>query len=181
MFQKNKISRAVFTVLITLLVVGCGGYSPRAYRSDIISNIDSYSESDQIRAISSSRVRGGDGKFYPAHNGYMIRYINRPSEKVQLAAVRSGLQGWKNIQYIKNPSEKVQLAAVKQNGHALQYINSSSEKVQLAAVKQNGNAIQYIKNPSEKVQIAAVTANIQDDDTLSRFNKFNAIKYIKIQ
>jgi hypothetical protein len=58
----------------------------------------------------------------------------------------------KYIKYINKPSEKVQLEAVKQNGYAIQYIDNPTEKVQLEAVKRDVNAIQFIKNPSEKVK-----------------------------
>jgi hypothetical protein len=98
------------------------------------------------------------------HDGRAIRYVNTPSEAVQLAAVKSNGNA---IEYIKNPSEAVQLAAVKSNGRAIRHVNTPSEAVQLAAVKSNGYAIGYIKNPSEAVQLAAV----KDDG--------NAIEYIK--
>ena len=93
-------------------------------------------------------------------NGNVIGYIIEkgiiPSEKVQLAAVNQN--GWA-IEFIKNPSEKVQLAAVNKSSFAIKYIDNPSEKVQLAAIKQNGWAIEFIKNPSEDVQIAAVNQN----------------------
>ena len=48
------------------------------------------------------------------------------------------------IQYINNPSKKVQLEAVKQNGDAIKYINNPSKEVQFEAVKENSEVIQYI-------------------------------------
>jgi hypothetical protein len=56
------------------------------------------------------------------------------------------------IKFINNPSEKVQLAAVRNNEDALRFINKPSEQVQLVAVSQNKTAIDYISNPPEKVR-----------------------------
>jgi hypothetical protein len=82
----------------------------------------------------------------------VIRFIQNPSEKVQLAAVKK--YGFV-IRFIQNPPEKVQLAAVQQDGHSISDIIDKginpSEKVQLAAVKNNVMAIKYIQNPSERV------------------------------
>ena len=55
------------------------------------------------------------------------------------------------IRYIEKPSEEVKLAAVKENREAIKYIENPSEEVQLAAVKENRMAIEYIENPSEEV------------------------------
>jgi hypothetical protein len=89
-------------------------------------------------------------------NGLAIRYIQNPSEEVQLVAVK---KYGTTIQYIQNPSEEVQLAAVKQDGYAIQFIENPSEKVQLAAVKNYGRAIRFIENPSEEIQLAAIKEN----------------------
>lgn len=89
-------------------------------------------------------------------DGNSIRYIDNPSEAVQLAAVN---QFGMTIQHIQNPSEAVQLAAVTQNAGAINYIVNPGESVQIAAVQQDGSAIQFIQNPSETVQLVA----IQDD------------------
>jgi len=58
---------------------------------------------------------------------------------VQLAAVThsSGLA----IKFIENPSEAVQLAAVTQKGVAIRYIEKPSEAVQLTAIKQDRDAL----------------------------------------
>jgi len=125
-------------------------------------------------------------KYLLKRNVECIKYINNPSEDVQLAAVKQDgsviayilskdiipsedvqlaavQQNSKVIEWIFNfgiiPSEQVQLAAVKQNGLSIIYIYKPSESVQLAAVKQNGYIIQYINNPSETVQLAAVKQN----------------------
>lgn len=97
--------------------------------------------------------------------GNMIEYFKNqnPSEAVQLAAVNGPLHGNYEhypIEYIKNPSEEVQLAAVKRHGVTLRDIKNPTEKVLLAAVEQDYLNISLIKDPTEKVQLAAVNKNI---------------------
>jgi hypothetical protein len=58
----------------------------------------------------------------------------------------------KLIQFINNPTEKVQLAAVRKNTYSIRHIKNPTEKVQLVAIKQYPYSIQYIKNPSERTQ-----------------------------
>lgn len=115
-----------------------------------------------------------------------IRFINNPTEEMQLEAVRKyGCI----IKYIENPSEEVQLEAVKENGEAIKYINNPSEDLQLEAVKENGFNLLYINNPSEKVQLEAVkeTAyagqylrNPTDTviDCIIQSNNLDAVKYV---
>ncbi len=74
-------------------------------------------------------------------------------EENQLKAVKEN--GY-NLRLMYNPSEKVQLKAVKQNGFAIEFIHEPSEKVQLEAVRKYGSAIQNIHNPSKEVMIAAL-------------------------
>jgi len=85
--------------------------------------------------------------------GYLIRYMDNPSEAVKLSAVT---QDGKNIQYIDKPSIKIQLAAVTQNGFAIELIDNPSEKVQLAAIKRIAASILFIDNPSKNVLITAL-------------------------
>jgi len=166
MLKKNL----VLSVLVVIGVMsGCGtsGYSPKLPREDIIENINNYSESEQIRAVSQGtyRLKRYPNRQYTGRNtGQYIQYIHNPSEKVQLAAVQSYKNGFSSIKYIKNPSEKVQLAAIKK--YEITYRDKSvfanvplTEKAQIALVRKDGRQIEYIKNPSEKVQIAAVTSN----------------------
>jgi hypothetical protein len=92
-------------------------------------------------------------------NGYAIKYIKDPSETVKLEAVSR--DGWA-IRFIKDPSERVQLEAARQNGWVIQFIQfikDPSEEFQLEAVRQNGNAIKFIKDPSEEIQLEAVRQN----------------------
>jgi hypothetical protein len=86
-------------------------------------------------------------------DGSLIRYIQNPSEKEQLTAIRSAPEV---IKYIKNPTEQVLLFVVSKNPFTIQYIQNPNEKIQLTAVNIFGWAIQHIKNPSEAVQLAAI-------------------------
>lgn len=75
------------------------------------------------------------------------------NEKQQNLSVKlSGTQ----IKYIDNPSEELQLEAIKNNVRNLQYIDNPTKKVQLEAVKRNPLYIQYINNPSEKILLKAL-------------------------
>jgi hypothetical protein len=60
------------------------------------------------------------------------------------------------IRYIESPSEEVQITAVKEDGISIYYIIKKgivpSEAVQLEAVKQNPLAFKYIKKPTEIVK-----------------------------
>jgi hypothetical protein len=62
----------------------------------------------------------------------------------------------KYIKYINNPSEEMQLEAVKRDGYSIGYINNPSEEVQLEAVRQQGNSICFITNPSIEIQKEAI-------------------------
>jgi hypothetical protein len=64
-----------------------------------------------------------------------------------------------SIRYIQNPSERVQLMTVKENPFSIYYIENPSERVQLTAVESKNHSWlsepgwvkKYIKNPTEKV------------------------------
>lgn len=86
-------------------------------------------------------------------DGTYIRYINNPSEDLQLEAVK---QNGYALEYINNPSERVQIEAIKQYPFNIEYIHNPSEKLQLLTVTQNPLAIIYIKDPTEKVIQEAV-------------------------
>jgi len=83
----------------------------------------------------------------------LLRYID--NEEVREALIEHDPH---NIKYINDPSEALQIAAVEQNGCAIRYIKNPSGSLQLLAVKHNGYAIEYIKNPSEAVQLAAMAS-----------------------
>ena len=89
-------------------------------------------------------------------NPDFIQYIDNPSEKIQMLAVRiDGLA----IQFIKNPTTETKLEAIKNDGYAIQFIKDPTEEMQILAVQQNGNVIKFIKNPSEKIQEEAIKQN----------------------
>ena len=169
-------------VFLAISFNGCGSsYSKKLKFSEVQKNINSYSEEDQIKAVS----------YYPKN----IKGITNPSLKVQSAAISSereeACMTFQRIQkpheliikdilpkcgyaikYIDNPIEEQQLVAVK-NGEfgysyvafkssgdsILKFIKNPSKKVQLEAVKHHGLAIKYIDNPTEEMQIEAVKNN----------------------
>ena len=49
-----------------------------------------------------------------------------------------------NIRFIDNPSEQIQLLAVKHRGTAIQYIHKPSKTVQLEAIKNNKRALKIL-------------------------------------
>jgi hypothetical protein len=55
------------------------------------------------------------------------------------------------IKYIDNPSEAVQLEAIQNDAHSIQFIENPSEVVQLKSVQLDQSAIKYIKNPAKSV------------------------------
>lgn len=71
-----------------------------------------------------------------------------------------------SIRWIDDPSEELQLLAVRQDFTTISDIAFPTEAAQLAAVEQWGYAIQYCKNPSKAVQLAAAK---QDSMVLYRF------------
>lgn len=78
--------------------------------------------------------------------GY-IKFIDNPSEEIQLAAVKRHPE---SIQDIQNPTEKVQLFVVQKNGMLISGIDNPSKEVQLAAIKQNPEAKKYINLSHEE-------------------------------
>jgi hypothetical protein len=97
-------------------------------------------------------------------DGHSIRFVKDPSEEVQIEAVR---RYGTAIRFIKDPSDEMKLEAVRQDGDAIQFIKDPSEEVKLEAVKQSGYVIQFVKDSSEKVKLEAVRQN------------GNAIQFIK--
>jgi hypothetical protein len=55
------------------------------------------------------------------------------------------------IKFIDNPSEELQLAAVRSNSYSIQYIKNPTERVQLTAVNKDPRTIIHIKNPTQRV------------------------------
>lgn len=90
-----------------------------------------------------------------------FKYIDSPSEDVQIAAIKSYPP---IIDFIDNPSENVQLALVNISGYLIEDIYKKgiepSDNVKIGAVKKTPAAIQYIEDPSESLQILAVTKSL---------------------
>jgi hypothetical protein len=108
-------------------------------------------ESGQIRYVS---IDGGN-----------IRLIKKPSERVQMAAVKSKKNHSKALEYILDdlnttPSIEVQIAAVSSSGYDIAKLVRKNipldYEVKKAAVSSAGGAIQYITNPDEGLQMIAV-------------------------
>lgn len=83
----------------------------------------------------------------------VICFIERPTEKVQLAAVRNAPH---NIHFITSPSERVQLAVIGNRPSYIGFIPNPTEKVQLKAVEKRPECIFLLQKPAEKVQLTAV-------------------------
>jgi len=134
----------------------------RSYKIKDVSDTVIYE--DPLHKIAVQHMLNGKD-YWDAHNKnfenpppYFPKCIKKEwSEKKQIDLVTSVSDG---IKFIQNPSENVQLEAVKKYGYAIKYIIEKgivpSEDVQLTAVKQDGNAIQYIKKPSENVQMESI-------------------------
>lgn len=84
-------------------------------------------------------------------NPYSIKDINNPSEKVQLKAVYSASQkGWRVhnciLKYIDKPTENVILAAVRSNAENIKYVKDPSPELQLVALKACLHSFRWIDN-----------------------------------
>ena len=69
-------------------------------------------------------------------------------------------KNYDSIKYIENPSEKVQLEAIKENYDALRYIKNPSYSIELEAIKENESAINFIQDLDEEKMIAFLKKNI---------------------
>jgi len=82
-------------------------------------------------------------------NVELIRFINEPSESLQLAVVsqRADL-----VRYIKNPTQKVKMLAVNTNPQLIKYFKNPERDVQMAAVKKDETCASLIDNPCMELQ-----------------------------
>ena len=74
-------------------------------------DINAYSEDELVDILSK--------------DGYLIKFITNPTEKMQVASVS---QYCYNIQYIEYPSPKVQDLATEINGHTSKVINNTTDR-----------------------------------------------------
>lgn len=105
-------------------------------------NLKNLEEYKMYIATEEEQIKNLKGK------SFFVKYLNNPSEKVLLEAVKEYPF---IIEEINNPSEKVQLEAIKQSPFSIGEIHNPTEKVQLEAIKQDVNSIKNIKNPTDNV------------------------------
>jgi hypothetical protein len=81
-------------------------------------------------------------------DGYAIKYMENPSEAIQLAAINECESAF---MWIKTPTEAAQLRAVTRYAWNIEHIENPSEAMKLAAVKSSGYVISTIRNPSPEL------------------------------
>ena len=110
------------------------------------SNINDLNDADQIRII----------KY---RSGYFLD-IKNPSNKVKIETIKIDPMA---IKYIDKPTEYMQLIAVKKNPGMYKEIQDPdpSERVKVIAVSGASFLIKYMHDPSEKIQVAAATNDPQ--------------------
>lgn len=130
-------------------LLGISNNSPLFWEYGIV-NPDNLPEDKQIATVK--------------EDGSAIKYIKKPSEKVQLEAVNTDGTA---IRYIENPIEEVQLAALRSTSHGhfrnpyttqvAECIKNPSDYVkQLISVIEDVENIKNIKNPSQEIQLVAI-------------------------
>ena len=99
-----------------------------------------------------------------------IKYIENPSEELQMAAVRTD---GSNIRFIQNPTEKVKLYILSISCVDIKWIRDQSEKIQLAALENAAKTPSYIKyliwdmkKPTIAVQKRAIYLSNYDLDVI---------------
>lgn len=86
-----------------------------------------------------------------------IKYMENPSDKVQMYAVSNNVNVIKDIE---DPCEEAQLRAISNGGGSyIQYIENPTPKAQLAAVEIYPSSIKLIKNPTKEAVMAALTTD----------------------
>lgn len=77
-----------------------------------------------------------------------------------------------NIAVIDKPSERVQLAAVEQDPYVIVHIKEPTEKVQLLVIERDFDLISEINNPTEKaIKLAEKLRKEWDKESNSIFKK----------
>ncbi len=69
-------------------------------------------------------------------------------------------KNYDSIKYIEKPCEEVQLAAVNISYDALRYINNPSEKAEISAIRNNEAAIKFVHNLDKEKMIKFLKENI---------------------
>lgn len=111
---------------------------------------------------------------YIKENGpNVIRYINVPSERVQLEIVTVNPS---NIQLINNPTKVVQLCAVRKNPYVIMNIYNQYEEVQFIAVKENADLLKYCISPNKRVQAEVLKHNVCWPGLLNRITNLEVLE-----
>lgn len=112
-------------------------------------------------------------------NPFLIRNIDNPSIRLQLAAVHSNIYSIKDID---NPCIEAQRFAVTRDINCIGLINNISEEVLSYAVSQKPSIIKQVNNPPEKIldQLAIQNPEIYseyviDNTTLERLKSINPL------
>lgn len=81
-----------------------------------------------------------------------IKRIRNPTEEEQIRSIKmpSGLNNGGNVKFIKKPTEAVQLLAVKDSAENIKYIKNPTKRVQLYILENAPAWVEYIKNPAIK-------------------------------
>jgi len=108
---------------------------------------------DGLESIKTHINASPDPLVYIKQDSKLIRFVDKPSIKVQNEAIKQ--DPW-NIIYISNPDKEVQKKVVSSDGYLIRYIEDPDEEIQLIAVREKEEYIKYIKNPTEKVQMKAI-------------------------
>lgn len=110
-------------------------------------------------------------------NPFLIRNIDNPSIRLQLAAVHSNIYCIKDID---NPCLEAQRFAVTRDINCVGLINNISEEVLSYAISQKPSIIKQVKNPPEKILDQLVIQNpeiyseyVIDNTTLERLKSIN--------
>ena len=108
---------------------------------------------DGLESIKTHINASPDPLVYIKQDSKLIRFVDKPSIKVQNEAIKQ--DPW-NIIYISNPDKEVQKKVVSSDGYLIRYIEDPDEEIQLIAIREKEEYIKYIKNPTEKVQMKAI-------------------------
>ena len=94
-----------------------------------------------------------------------IKYIEDPSEKVQLKAIQTYYAA---IKFINKPTLKVKIEAVKSNGEAINYMNNYDLDEIKLFIEANINVVKYIYESIDVDLVVEVLVNMVKKEDISR-------------
>lgn len=99
-------------------------------------------------------------------DGNLIRYVDKPSERVMGIAVTENPAA---IRHIKNPTEGIRIYACNADGNLIRYLSPEQMtiKIQASAVTSAPDSIKYIPMPSETIKESAMKAEERQMDVVS--------------